>query len=494
MIQRRDLLRVPQGKTSQGQTHRGRLWGSLATVGLLAGLIGCGGGGDDGNNGTSTSGTATATTTGGDIATINLPNTPGTLDFTFLTGAGRAAGDRTAVVRRINASDANGTVETRLSGERRLVLNRYSSQILDLSVPTLNLTSREFTNIQFDVLRYEEESLNDDGTTSTATYSSVANIPVDLPASVRVFPGRTVHIPFYLDTDTISVDPSTGRASFSLTNFQSINFRPEQEKTIQGTLADYMAFNVSGMSAGNRPTLSNGNVATRVFFSGDGYALADLDPFTGSSVNFEPLLPGGQQDVALGRLAAPSSIPSQGGTAGETPGTYSMVQANPTDTSNLTRITSLQGTWRDHYRQRINSSNAVSNVGYLSNAPEFTMVTIPSSEDNGRQDLIAVAQTFTTNSNGTRTAVISNCYFGYVDYDTNRFFMYPIKNITSVIGGSGSGGSAQGEVNGTISATLNSGGTATSTVGSIRSGSFTISSGGTPTGFPSSGRFVVFRR
>ncbi|RYG71107.1 hypothetical protein EON77_13175, partial [bacterium] len=171
MIQRRDLQRVSRSRS---------LWG-LAAASLLAGLIGCGGGNDDNNN-TSTNGTATgtATATGGDVATINIPNAPGTLSFSFLTGAGRAPGDRTLTVRRIAATDANGVVETRLQGERRLVLNRYSSQILDLNVPTLGRPSREFTNLQLDALQFETQDTNDLNGLITYTYSPVVNLPVDL--------------------------------------------------------------------------------------------------------------------------------------------------------------------------------------------------------------------------------------------------------------------------------------------------------------------------
>ncbi len=489
MIQRRDHLRATRHRFA----HSKSLW-SLAPVGLFVGLIGCGGGGgDNNNNGTGTTNTATGTT-GRQVATVNLGNTPGKVDFTFLTGAGRAAGDRTAVVRRVALTDLNGTVETRLEGERRLVLNRYSSQILDLNIPMLGRSSRQFTNLQFDVLRFETQDIDDQGQLQTTTFDTVVNLPVDLPASVRTFTGRTTHVPLYLDQDVIAVDSTTNRATFSLSSFQEINFRSGQENTVKGMLADYMAFDITGMSTGARPSLSNGNVATRVFFSGDGYALSDLDPYSGSAVNFEPLLPGGQQDVVIGRLAGPSQIPSSGSTpGGETAGTYSMVQTNPSSTViPRTKITGLQGIWREHFRQRVNSAGTISNTGYLTNLHAFEMITIPSSEDNGRQDLIAVSQNIVTDANGAQRAVVTNCYFGFVDYEANRFFMYPIRNITSII--ANPSGALQGQVSGTISATVNASGTATLSPTDVRFGSFSITSGGTPNGFPGSGDFVVLRR
>ncbi len=483
--------RVPQPALARTLSRRSTTAWGLAAGALFVALVGCGGGGGGSNttNGGTTAGGTTAGTGATTVAQVNLANVPGKVDVTFLTGAGRAVGDRTAVVRRIQLQDANGVVEPPFA-EKRLVLNRYSSQILDLNVPNVG-TSRLFTNFQFDVLRYESEDDNGAGGTTITPYTSVGNLPANIPAAIRVFPGRTTHVPFFLDVDALGISDTESAPSFKIARFNAINFRPEEENTLKGRLADYMAFDITGLGASDRPTLSNGNPATRVLFSGDGYAASDGDPFGGTAVNFEPVLPGGQTDVIIGRLAGPSQIPSQGGTEGETPGTYSLIQADPSDVnSTLPRnITSLQGIWREHFRQRLNSTGQIVESGYLKDVHGFEMIAIPSSNDDGRQDVVAVSENVVTNANGTKRAVVTNCYFGYIDYDQSKFFLYPIKNLF----GTNTGSNLQGEVSGTISATTTSGGVATLLPGSIANGKFAFTTGA-PNGFPSSGGFVVLRR
>ncbi|MER3496339.1 MAG: hypothetical protein C4320_05780 [Armatimonadota bacterium] len=455
----------------------------FAAGALLLVLFGCGGSGGGSKQTTSgtTGTTGTSGTTGDSVSTavLNYPNVPGQAAITFLTGAGREANDRTAVVRRIALDDTNGTEETRLQGERRIVLNRYSSQILPLNVTSFG-SSRLFTTFEFDVLRFEVQDVNG----NPKTYASVSNLPVVLPAYIRTFPGRTTHVPFYLDQETIT--DHNGQAFFSVDRFNTINFRAEEQNSIRGQLADYVSFDISNMSAGNRPTLANGNAATRVFFSGDGYAIADGNPYNGQSVAFEPIVPGGQQDILIGRLSGPQTLPSAG-TPSQTPGTYSMIQADPSDVSSLPRrIISLQGTWKEHFRQVKSQSGANVDVGYLANPGTFEAITIPGSEDGSRQDMIAISETIRTNSDGTRRAVISNAYFGYIDLDTNRFFLYPIKNLYPT----DTGINLQGEVSGTIGGFTFAGGTGPS---ALRAGKFSFTTGA-PSGFPSTGRFLVLRR
>ena len=481
MTQRSDIKTT--GSRKESRKGRGLV---TATVlgGLLLGMIGCGGGG----GGPRTTGTGTATGTTGTTsgrAEVNLPDVPGQVAVTFLTGAGRAAGDRTAVVRRIGLTDTAGIVESRLQGERNVVLNRYSSQILPLNVPTLGATSRLFTSFEFDVLRFLVEDAAAVGTT-TQTFNSVVNLPAQIPANIRVFPGRTTQIPFFADSELIAIDSDTGLPTFSINRFNVLNFRAEDQNVLGGILSDYIAFDLSGMSEGARPRLGNGSLATRVLFSGDNYALSDGDPYAAGAVNFEPLLPIGQADVLIGRLSGPATLPSTGLTPADAPGTYSMVSPNPSDlTGTPRRITGLQGTWREFFRQR-QTPNGFTDVGFLRNVGSFVAVTIPSSQDNGRQDMIAATQTIVTDPDGTRRAVVSSCYFGYIDLDQNRFFLYPIKNIYPT----DTGVNLSGEVSGTLSGLQYAGGGSPS---ALRSGSFSVTSG-TPVGIPGSGDFVVFRR
>ena len=83
---------------------------ALALVAASFVVVGCGGGGGGGNGG---GGGGVPPPSGGSF--VKLPLNPGQVAFSYLTGAGRAPGDMTAIVRRAVLADEFGEVETILN-------------------------------------------------------------------------------------------------------------------------------------------------------------------------------------------------------------------------------------------------------------------------------------------------------------------------------------------------------------------------------------------
>lgn len=459
-------------------------------------VIGCGGGGGGSSSNGSTNGTTNGTTTG---SFVKLPsNAPGQVAVSFLTGALRSPNDMTAVISRVVLRDAFGEVEKPINPDLRLLLNGYTHQISYVSAITTN--SRFFTNFLLQVDRVEFD--NGSGTDVYPPSGTQPLVEVEYPASIRALPGRMTSVVVRLD-DTMfdlaaaTLEPPEPIFQDDLWRLANLEENPVQGiDTLNGTLADYVMFDLSGMSSLDRPQLSGGGAAGKVYFSGDFAAVSS----GGNSGTFEVLTPLGFRS---GNFTGIVNLPNP--TGNSLPfGTYFLTQPDPRepDPETANQITALQGI----YYQLADV------VGGLSS---FEMISFPRSRERevldnqsgqnvlrelSAQDVILIQRSGNT---------ITQMYFGEIDFGTNlgdpaTIRAYPIGQIDD--------GDAMNEIEGTVSGFKDVNGNAISisvgdpnvratNIQKIGSGTFTLQSGTDviyggplPSGFPSTGRFLVFRK
>jgi len=414
--------------------------------------------------------------------TVNIAqDRPGQIELTFLTGQGRsstrAEGDMQATITVPFFTDNAGrTVNPGLGDPPQLQLNSYQNLIrrinVDMNIREAEtgqlLNSRLFENFELTIsqLRFEQ-----DGTTFTA--NQVQGLPQTFRSRIRVFPGRYTSFPVFLNDSQFRTEvptaPEEPTATFLPEVFGEDNQLGDTNNTnvLMGFLSDLLQFDISGIPEGERPPLSNGQPAGRVYLSGDTYGISQ----GGSRGLFESLsLTLGQ--TVEGRFAPPGEIgvnPPPGLPQGTTPGTYSLIQPDPTDPDPFSgsRITALQGIWRD-YRKMIN------NVG------STVAITMPSSRDDDTQDIVIFRQS--GGANGT----IQSMFFGSIDMGNGTVRVYPIKNLVSA--------SVEGERQGRVTSMVTGTGASTLSAAATRRGTIEFASGETPAGFPSRMDFVVYRR
>ncbi|MGV3617740.1 MAG: hypothetical protein ACO1SV_20640 [Fimbriimonas sp.] len=420
-------------------------------------VIGCGGGG--GNRGSETNGNPTTGTPGSDL-TVNLNEDFGTVQFTYLTGQGRAPGDLYAVVTRQEVTDQFGTVRTQLSAPLSLPLDGYVLGTRDLNIPFTGESVRLFERYRLEFSRFLEEGLDDGG---QPTFSERTPPPAEtFNARIRVLPGRFTSLPILLDGGMFSTVGTT--VEFNEDQFRLRNNIPNETDPLRTYFSDYVSFDLTAMPASERPLLSNGVAADQLFISGDNYAL-------GANGRFEVLTLEVEEPIV-------GSFGPEGTLGGRrTPGTYTLQQPDPTDLSGIARITAAAGQWRS-------TDRAFSGFG------PFEFILFPTSRDeapdgtngNGLQpdedQEIAIVQ---RNASGQITAF----YFGFADLDTGEFTVYPLRNIVDA--------DVQGELTGTLSEYRNASGGNTVSYDLVRRGTFNFSTA-PGNGFPSSGTFVVFRK
>lgn len=428
---------------------------------MAAALIGCAGS----SGGTSASGGG-----GGGGARgvrVNLPGNPdaapgyqgaGVLDVAFLTGQGREVGDLVAVIRRIYYTDQEGREERNLlSPERFLLLKGFQNQIVHTNVAPVEANSRLFPNYTLDI----QEIQRDNGSNNPDVFGSVVNLPMSFPARIRVFPGRYSSLPIFLDDSMITIENNGNgeEAVFNEDQFRAVNM-PNGSQELLSFISDYVSFDISAMADADKPRMSNGDVAGRVYITGDNYAVSQ----PGTRGTFEVLTTDASAPIE-GNFAPPGSL---GGVA--TPGTYSLLTPDPTDLSGIARVTSLQGIWREY-------TSVLSDIG------SFEFITFPNSNDNERQELIM----FSRNGDGMITAM----YFGTVDLSAKTFEAFPVRILAS---GIVEPGDEPFVLNGRVDNLLTAGGVPSVLPSYVREGTFTIESGTAPAGFPNTGRFIVFRK
>ncbi len=279
---------------------------------------------------------------------------------------------------------------------------------------------------------------------------------IPLAISLSVFKGRQSTLTMKLDQDMLYADTTTLPAVpvFDVTTFKDLNY-DATENAVLSYLSDYVAFDISAIAAANRPTLSNGPIATMVMFSGDGAAISGAPrPLTDANKtpNFEIVNP---MYIENGLIRTPQDF----GSGPKAPGTYTVLEPDPRDVMNTgLTITSLAGYWRPY-------------TDVLSNMGDFVMVAFPNSRGTTTQQLVA----FRRNGSGAITLM----YAGTIAYTATggTIRLAPIQQLGS--------SNPTGVVTGTASNLTK--------VGSIvMDGDFTLNA--PPAGMASTGTFVVFRR
>ncbi len=339
-----------------------------------------------------------------------------------------------------------------------------------------------------------------DTVTTAAITSPTMDSPVTFKADIRAFPGRFASFTVRLDPNTVGINNQTSsdgsftspRGIFELDMFDSINF-PSGTDTFQSVLSDYLSFDISAMPAppANTSTTALKNwqpsitqngvtvVGQRVFFSGDTYALAgstssgDLFQLTGdiSGTGSQEFLHGTFSTNASIGGATGSSYTLPSGVSSLLPGTYALDEIDVSDTSFLRRILSLEGMFADTTRMINTTANAIA---------------FPSSADNNVQDLVV----FKRATSGTNNGKIIDLYYGYVDYEAQACYLFPIYTLPSAVSATTYTGKVTATFNALGNATINQQATRTGNLVMNSGNAITFSDGTTYTG----GQFIVYRR
>ena len=373
-------------------------------------------------------------------------------------------------------SDTRGEIVTPpLDEAKRVKLSDYSNNIARINAQVSSIiepeTGKPLNSRLFQNYSLIMSDITKDTGVGVLTATSLPGIPGSYPAGIRIFPGRYTTQPVFVDDAMVDVVNTGGGDTLEwvndhFLNVNGLNLRPR----LPSFISDYLAFDISGMAAGDRPELSTGAKAGRVYFSGDNYSISE-GGLSGlfeaiNRNNFDP----GDPTASLieGRFAPPGNLVP--GAPSNVPGTYSLLQPSPADPFFIARITSLQGVWRDHGKM-------------IRNMPENLAITFPSSSDNEEQDILIVRQNVVRDGSGnTVSASISSLYYGVANFATKSIRVYPIKNITTA--------AIDGERTGTIGNMFDKNGVPTLSVPATRTAEF---SGLNVPGFPSSGTLVVYR-
>lgn len=443
-----------------------RKWAYLliAAAAVIIGCAGSGGGSSDG----STDGSTDGTTNGGLRVSIPTPpgyvQPPGRLEFAFLTGQGRAAGDLTLQLNRILVSDEFGTVRTDLNTHASLSLSGLTFQIIGLTIPVDSQDSRLFESYTFDPTSLSQEGTG--GSTETfcfgqdnhdGTFNTVWP-PNPLAINARVFPGRSTTVPIYLDDTMFRLASSSdSNCNGRIAVFDNDRFRELNEPPVQGFINDYVEFDISAMPAAKRPKLTSVNApAGRLFVSGDNYAIGT----NAAAGPFEVLTEFVSQPI-VGTFRQPSQLPGN-----QTPGTFTLQQLDPTDLFNKRKIVALQGIWRENEK-------VITGLG------AWNLVTFPNSKDTFSQEAL-----FFKEAGGS----VVDMYFGFFNFDTKEIHLFPISSIVNGLLDPDS------EVVGSVTTQLDRNGTAVVAPQLTRSGAFSLSKRGhLPSDAPSDGNYLVFR-
>ncbi len=390
---------------------------------------------------------------------------PGLLQVTYDTGQGRAGGDPlfTANLRRLVIEDdiygfghPDNVVRTLLNPERVLGLDQYTSQTIDLNAPmtgfSINMNRRVFDQFNLEL----ETVTFDDVPYSGTPGQSLFNIPFNMTCSLM--PGRTSSITVFLN-DAMFAPDGFGGLTFLNADFEVLNYDPI-DLEMKAHLSDYLAFDISGIA--NPPLMTSGGPATAVYFSGDAIGLSDTP--TGVPTLFEVLVPESPDPGSFeGFCALAPSFPPN------SPNTYTLRQIDPRSLPGTAFITALQGTWKWWVNPNQASQSPILNSG------NFVFLTFPQTSDDGRQDCVMIA---------LAGGQITEFYFGEIDLNTDSFVAWPIFEVTE--------GTTNDEISGSLgSYVLRPGGAGGQR--DVRSGAFNIDSGVIPVGFPTIGKFIVYR-
>jgi len=434
-------------------------WSFALAAAAAVAVIGCSGSGGSSGNGGGNGGN-----TGESTAFVTIPNVPGQLQNVYLTGQGRAEGDEVAVIRRVTVDDTAGVTQTLLNPFRRLQLNGYTQQMIQLNVPTS--ISRPFDHYNLEV---QELDVDTGSGFSVFTGQNQPFVEDQFDAQYRVFPGRQTSITVRLDD---SMFPSNGNGGYGFDRDQLIlsNYSVEglEPARMNGFLSDYLMFDISNLSGGVQPQFPDASgTATAFFMNGDNFAIGQLpigppDQSTADPLPFFTLTPIGYVEGL--HVGPRTAIDPTTGQSTPIPGTYSLVQPDPREPLNpASKITALQGTYKLF-------SKVINNVG--NNPQGFEIIAFPGTKDDGIDDIVLF-----NISNG----VITTLYFGQMDMNGGTISAFPVNQVTNPE-------NTANEITGTVS------GLDSTDMTRVHSGHYTLDATNLPATFSSSGRFIVYRR
>jgi len=442
-------------------------------------IVGCGGGGGKGTLGATTTAVATA---GDSIATVNLPTSVGLLYVYYLTGQGRALGDVSANFASaalkgpgVPTSMLDTGLTDPLPKPINAQLNQYSmnAQIID-QVGIVN--SAYFNTFDFNIRSLQVQdsngNLGSEITGPNGTYflnptngaqTVIAGTGGEFSANIGIFPGRQTTVQIFVND--ASIFNGANGYQFDRNIFLGNN-TVAGNPDIQGFLSDYVMFDITHVAS--PPNVHTDNVggtvpATRVYLGGeDAHYGASTSTYGGPFCVFTP------NNVAqIGTFRGPDTLPPPPTGLSIPPitqgGTYTLRDPDPRDITGGSLITSLQGIWRP-------VDSVISNLG------TFEVITMPHTGDDNNQDMVVIVRDANHN--------ITNMYFGLVDLTGLTFTVYPIANIET--------GAVSGAITGTVSRLVDGTGAATSVPANVRFGRYSFS-GTLPTGFKTTGKFLVFR-
>ncbi|MBS1716531.1 MAG: hypothetical protein JSS72_02220 [Armatimonadetes bacterium] len=374
------------------------------------------------------------------------------VSYNYLTGQGRAAADVSATVNLLEIQKGALFETNNANGDSTLHLNGYTNLTLPINVPNSDISpdSFNFDNILFYLTSVTVNYYNGNIPETITQQNPVNNF---YSANIQAFPGRYCNVDMRVDDGMFVQYDQFGTPSigFNETNFLESNFPNGVEHVFKSKLADYVRFDFPGIAA--KPNLSDGTPAGALYLSGDSIGIspyADSGPF-----ELHPA-PGTVYKGSFGRTTLPDGS--------KPPGTYTIQEPNPGDILGISQTPSLTGLF--------NMINVV-----FGNVSTFEVILFPRSADDGIDQIVLVALDAQLKA--------TTLYLGQADLNAGTFSAHPIDQLDAV--------SPTGVISGTLTNLHDAAGTTVTAQAKVRQGTFTITTGGVPTGFAATGRFVVFR-
>ncbi len=392
------------------------------------------------------------------------------MQFTVITGQGRRALE-SHIVTMPGLTVRNDEFDiVSLSSGIRATLESYSLASLSTAyqIP-LTLPTKHFEIFPLSITSYQ---IYDSGGTLTKDWIGFLQPSPPFDCDVLLSRGRDTTLQFIMN-DAIVTD-SDPDPTFDRTQFELENYDPITNK-VESLFSDFVAFDISNMSAASRPNMKNGADAEMAMFSGDAITITAGFGSFGTLQILDPILdPAISQDQGV--INQPIVI---GGVPTE--GVYTLFEPDPRELNPMDGIiVSLQGRWRPYTQ-------------VLAGFGNYSMIIFPSSRafDTGLNDIngddIYDSEEFTAvyiarNANGQITAL----WQGPARFSGPNSNEIRLSRIRDIVGGL--------EIDpavGVLSIPVKSRGVVTT-------GTFTFPGGSVPAefsaNFPLTGNYRVFRK